>query len=233
MKIRGKIFESVVFVFVSVISLTSCLDYILLGGTKVRTKISDSQFIYNIVDTFKWGEKDIIGFGEYRYNSYLLLVPRDTPPTLQKFYYRWAGGIDVDEYGFYFECKLNKESFNTFENGLDAFSIKLDEVNNSLIKVEDKFDYITYIVQWWNVGPKWQTFEYIMLDEENLTVIYAFSMSVGYDEIVKNARYNIFPNDGIDGVLEKSYSVYRNPETRYALKRDDMIYDISFLNYLF
>ena len=201
----------------------------------IKNKVEDYQFIFGIADTFKRGERDIISFGEYKYNSYLLLVPRETPSTLEKFYYRWKSGIfDVDDYGFYFECKLEQDKFDNYVDGLANFSVKVGNTTKKLVKTKDAFDYPTYVVQWWNVGPKWQVFEYIMLDEVENKVVYAFSMSTGYDQIVKNASYNIAPKNGVDDVPEEMdyFSIYRDKEARKYYKLDEMVYDTSFLNNL-
>lgn len=200
----------------------------------IKNRVEDYQFIFDIVDTFKTGERDIISFGEYKYNSYLLLVPRETPSTLEKFYYRWVSGFDVDDYGFYFECKLEQDKFDNYVDGLANFSVRVGNTTKKLVKTEDVFDYPTYVVQWWNVGPKWQVFEYIMLDEVENKVVYAFSMSTGYDQIVKNASYNISPHNGVDIVPHKmdGFSIYRNPENDKVYKLDEMVYDISFLDNL-
>ncbi len=211
---------------------------LLLSPPVVKRSVNDYQYLYYACSTFKLVKKDIIGFGEYKYNSYLLLVPRKTPSTLKKFYYRWSGGIDVDDFGFYFECKLEQEKFDNYIAGLENFTIKVGDTTKKLVKTNDVFDYPTYVVQWNNVGPKWQVFEYIMLDEAENKVIYAFSMSTGYDEIIKNASYNIAPKCGISDVPEgmKRFSIYRDEEEAQYEKYyqlDEMIYDISFLNSLF
>ena len=200
----------------------------------IKYSVRDYQYIFDIVDEFNWGEKDIFGFGEYKYNSYLLLVPRKTPSTLKKFYYRWRSSIDVDDYGFYFECKLEKQKFDSYEVGLENFTIKVGDTTNKLVKTEETFAYPTYVVQWQNVGPKWQVFEYIMLDESENKVIYAFSMSTGYDQIIKKASYNIAPKNGVDDVPEEMdyFSIYRDKEARKYYKLDEMVYDISFLDNL-
>ena len=221
--------------FVSIILLFVFL--LVLGFNMppiIKYSVRDYQFIFNIANTFNWGEKDIIGFGEYKYNSYLLLVPRETPKTLKKFYYRWCSGIDVDDYGFYFECKLEQEKYENYVNGLDNFTIKVGDTTRKLVKTEDTFAYPTYVVQWQNVGPKWQVFEYIMLDESENKVIYAFSMSTGYDQIIKKASYNIAPKNGVDDVPEEMdyFSIYRDKEARKYYELDEVVYDISFLDNL-
>ena len=200
----------------------------------VRNSIEDYQIIFNIADTFKIGTRKVFGFGEYKYNSYLLLVPKETPSTLEKFYYRWNGGMDVDDYGFYFECKLEKEKFDNYVNGLDNFDIKVGEKTNKLIKTEGVFEFPTYVAQWENVGPKWQVFEYIMLDTDENKVIYAFSMSTGYEEIIKNASYNIAPKNGVDNVPKEmnEFSIYKDAEEDSHYQLDEMVYDVSFLSNL-
>ena len=227
--------SSLVGAMIVLIIVAIIVDIFALSTPTIKNKVEDYQFIFGIADTFKRGERDIISFGEYKYNSYLLLVPRETPSTLEKFYYRWMSGVfDVDDYGFYFECKLEQEKFDNYIAGLENFTIKVGDTTKKLVKTEDAFDYPTYVVQWWNVGPKWQVFEYIMLDEVENKVVYAFSMSTGYDQIVKNASYNIAPQDGVDIVPHEmdGFSIYRNPENDKVYKLDEMVYDTSFLNNL-
>ena len=202
----------------------------------VKTNIEDYQFIYEIVDTFKFGERNIIGFGQAKYNSYLLLVPRETPSTLEKFYYRWKANLEIEDYGFYFECKLEKEKFDKYVEGLDNFEIKIGDTTKKLYKTEDIFDYPTYVAQWEidSRSEARQVLEYIMLDNDQHKVIYAFSMAYGYEEIVKNASYNIVPKHGVLDVQMDmcDYSIYRDKENKRYYKLDEMDYDISFLNYL-
>lgn len=231
--------SSVVSPLLSIISAFLIIVFLIVIETFappiVKTSVKDYQFIFNIVDTFKWGEKDIIGFGEYKYNSHLLLVPRETPSTLKKFYYRYrSGSFDVDDYGFYFECKLEKEKYDNYVDGLDNFTIRVEDTTKKLVKVDDVFDYPTYVVQWYNTMPKWQVFEYIMLDEKENTVVYAFSMSFDYDQIIKKASYNIAPKNGTKNVSKEmdGFSIYKEQGKNRYYKLDEMVYDTSFLNNL-
>ena len=223
----------VIAAIVSCVILASSIISILMftvfyPSERVYRKTRDYQIIYGIVDTFLSGEKDIFGFGEYKYNSYLLLVPKETPSTLQKFYYRWESGFDVDDYAFYFECKLDSDSYNAYENGLDNFSLSYGGETHNVLKDEEHFDYPTYIMQWKVSNEKWQVLEYIMMDKINNTVIYAFSMAFGYEDLINNASYNIAPNVNLKNVLDtKSFSIYNG-----KYKVEEMQYDISFLKYL-
>lgn len=120
--------------FLMIVLLIVSFFGLLFTKPTVKTHVEDYQFIFTIADTFKRGERDIISFGEYKYNSYLLLVPRETPSTLEKFYYRWESGIDVDEYGFYFECKLEQEKFDNYVDGLDNLTVTVEDMTKNLLK---------------------------------------------------------------------------------------------------
>ena len=62
-------------------------------------------------------------------------------------------------------------------------------------------------------------------------------MSFEYNQVIKNASYNIAPKNGIDGVPEemKYFSIYEDKtvekHTRYYTL-DEMVYDTSFLDNL-
>ena len=63
--------------------------------SKERTDISDYQFMYEGV-VKEWNKQSspdrdtLLGFGEYLYNSQLLIFPRETPSTLQEYYFHWT-----------------------------------------------------------------------------------------------------------------------------------------------
>ena len=217
-----------------VLSLTSCAWPFF---TKTKKKISDYQYIFNAA--YDWSKtvtcqpNELFSYGEYRYNSYLLLVPRQTPSTLQSFFYRWeSGGFDVDVFGFSFSCKLEKDSFNNYVNGLNTFNVKVEDIEQSLIKIEDKFDYPTYLVQWEPYSSlKWQLLEYIMVDQSSFTVVYVYSFSSGYEELKKNVSYNIAPNVELSDIHNR-FSICKNPETYNAYPLKDLVYDNSFIDYL-
>ena len=74
-----------------------------------------------------------LGYGEHKYNSYLLLFPRETPKTLVEFHYETVIALDVDCYGIYFICKLSKENYDAFIYGLDNFVVKYGEEERKLL----------------------------------------------------------------------------------------------------
>lgn len=224
--------------FIGLIFVVLFVSFIVALSLPPTTIIStdDYQIIFNLTEKYKTGESniDIIGFGEYKYNSYLLLVPRETPSTLDKFYYRYeSGGFDVSDYSFYFECKLEQEKYDNYVKGLEDFAIKVGDVTKKLIKTDDTFDYPAYVAQWRNSSKKWQVLEYIMLDSDEHRVIYAFSMSYGYDEIVANASCNIAPKNGVNNVPEEmnNFSIYRGTNG-YYYKLSRISCDTSFLSNL-
>lgn len=229
---------------ISSFSLTSCS-----GMTKEKTKISDYQYIFDIVkdldeaSIYKETEETVLNYGEYCYNSFLLLVPRKTPSTLTSFYFRWQQGMDLDDLGFSFECKLEKDSFDNYVNGLDSFSVTTGDDINKCLKIEDKFDHHVYIIQWLIPNEKWKVFEYIMVDSQNTTVVYVYSIFDCFKHVKDNTKYNIAPNvdkslvlEGF-GNVEDGFSIYMKSGTPTEYynnppKLSDLSYDTSFLSYL-
>lgn len=226
------------------LSLASCL-----GTTTTKTETTDYQYIFDIVkdldrvSTVRVTEDMVFNYGEYCYNSFLLLVPRKTPSTITSFYFRWQQWIDVDDLGFSFECKLGKDAFESFINGLDSFCVTIGDDINQCLRIEDRFDYPVYIVQWLIPNKKWNVFEYIMVDYPNNAVMYVYSLCGCFKYVKDNVNYNIAPNVNDDMVLgdcgnvEDGFSVYMKPGTRteyyhYPPKLSDLLYDASFLNYL-
>lgn len=232
------------FLLVASLSMTSCL-----GATKVKNKVSDYQYIFDIVkdldkaSIYHETEETVFNYGEYCYNSFLLLVPRETPSTLVSFYFRWQQGMDLDSLGFSFECKLENDSFDNYVNGLDSFSITNGEDVNKCLKIEDKFDYSVYIVQWLIPNQKWKVFEYIMIDYQNNIVIYVYSILDCFNYVKKNTNYNIEPNVdeelvlGDYGNVEDGFSIYMKHGTKSEYyhnppSKEELVFDASFVNYL-
>lgn len=191
-----------------------------------RTHTSDYQYMYDgMVE--EWNkhsspERDtLLGFGEYLYNSYLILFPRETPSTLQEFYFKWTPSIDVDEYAIYFTCNLNKDKYNAFSEGLKNFTLQNGEDVIAPIYDETHFELSTYILQWTDVDEKWEVLEYVMLDDENHTVVFVYTMS-SLEHIEKHSSYTVTPSEM--HFLDENFSIYDNFK--------DSSYDISFLEYL-
>ena len=90
------------------------LIFAFCGCSKERTDISDYQYMYDgiVVDWNKQAtpgheRETLLGFGEYLYNSQLIFFPRETPSTLNEFYFHWTPSIDVDGYAIYFLVTLS------------------------------------------------------------------------------------------------------------------------------
>ncbi len=193
---------------------------------KERTGISDYQYMYDgmVKEWNKHSSPDVdtlLGFGSYLYNSQLVLFPRETPSTLSEYYFHWTPLIDFDGYAIYFTCSLNEDNYIAFIDGLKDF--KLHNGENEIVPLYDEihFEFPTYILQWTDVGEKSEVLEYVMLDGENHTAIFVYTMSeLEYAE--EHSDYNIAPSD-LD-FLDESFSIYDDFE--------NSTYDISFLDYL-
>ena len=165
--------------------------------------------------------ESLLGFGEYLYNSHLILFPRETPSTLTEYYFHWTPSIDVDGYAIYFTCALNDDNYIAFSDELSNFKLQNGEKEIAPLYDTTHFDLPTYILQWSKVGEKWEVLEYVMLDNKNNTVVFVYTMSE-LKYIEKNSAFNVTPTEM--NFLNKNFSIYDNFK--------DSTYDISFLEYL-
>lgn len=207
----------------SCVSLSSC--------SKQKSGIENYQYMYDVVDD--WNKqaipsakrKNLFGYGEYLYNSYLVLFPRNTPSTLTDFFFEWIPLIDVDGYAIYFTCKLSESDYDNFIHGLENFSIDTENEKHTLLKDESNFSYPAFIIQWSKPEEKWEVLEYLLLDNENNTIIFVYTMGE-LDTINKNVSYDILPKamDFLTGTDFENYSIYEDFENG--------TYNIDFLEYL-
>ena len=210
------------------IFLSICFLFSLCGCSKEKTKITDYQYMYdgivrdwNKVTTPGYEREDLFGYGEYLYNSYLLLFPRETPSTLQEYYFHWTQLIDVDGYAIYFTCKLSEDNYNSFTEGLANFSLQNGENIITPLYDDTHFNLPTYILQWSKVGAKWEVLEYIMLDNETHTAVFVYTMGE-LEYIEGNSHYTVTPSEM--HFITEDFSIYEDFK--------NSTYDISFLEYL-
>ena len=207
------------------LTLTVLLSF--AGCTETRTDVKDYQYMYDVVHDWNKGatpgaeRENLFGYGEYLYNSYLLLFPRETPSTLQEFYFYWEELIDVDGYAAYFTCKLSQENYQKFAAELGNFEIKTAGKTLKPLRDDTHFSLPAYILQWMSPGGKWEVLEYILLDEENCTAVFVYTMGC-IQKIEENSNYQITPNTM--ALLDENFSIYDDFENAQ--------YDISFLSYL-
>lgn len=183
-------------------------------------------------------EEDI-GYGRYKYNSYLLFFPRETPKSITDFYYESIITIfAVNRYAIYFTCTLEKDNYDSFVNGLDQFTIKYGDEERKLLLNTDNFAYKAYIAQWREPTDKWEVLEYLLLDDDTNTIIFVYTMGM-IEYIEKNISYNVLPKDQffLNDTDYENYSIYKtdnytndhlNPNDEF----DSAEYDVSFLDYL-
>ena len=217
------------------------LGVLCFSGCPVQqTGINEYQYMYDgMVDV--WNShaspgckvNTLLGYGEYLYNSHLILFPRETPSTLKDYYFYWSAGIDCDNYAIYFTCELTENAFCDFSSGLSNFEITNGEESTKPIYDNEHFSLPTYLLQWVNVGEKWEVLEYVMLDDDNSTVVFVYTMSA-LEHIQKYAPYNVTPSEF--DFLEYNFSIYGKYEEDDSYIYNDVfencIYDISFIDTL-
>ena len=224
-----------------ILAIILLLCTICLSGCTVQRKgKNEYQYMYNeMVDVWNKHatpgyEKDsLLGFGEYLYNSHLILFPRETPSTLTDYYFYWLAGIDCDYYAIYFTCELTERKFNDFVSGLSNFEVTNGEETTKPIYDEEHFSLPTYILQWVNVDEKWEVLEYVMLDSERNTVVFVYTMSA-LEYIEEYTSYDITPSEL--NFMEHNFSIYGKLEDNESYIHEDTFenctYDISFLDNL-
>lgn len=199
-----------------------------------RTGPEHYQYIFERSESSRNG---LFGYGEYKYCSYLLLFPRETPSTLDEYYYRCEPMMDVDGYGVYFTCKLTEENYACFADGLAHFVMHTEKGDIKPIYDTEHFQHPTYILQWLDVDEKWEVLEYIMLDEVNSTAVFVYTMLGIPEDVEENSSYTTMPSewnilsreqkmskDMIPSWHDDGFSIYANFDTA--------TYDLSFLDYL-
>ena len=105
---------------------------------------------------------------------------------------------------------------------------------NAMLAVScDNFSLPTFILQWLNVGEKWEVLEYVMVDAENNTIIFVYTMS-SLERIQSYTHYDVTPYDY--DFLENNFSIYGKLEDGDSYIRNDTFdkstYDISFIDNL-
>ncbi len=212
------------------------IPFTLSGCRQTRTNITDYQYIYDMVDDWNKtmlpykNNEDIFGYGEYLYNSHLILFPRETPGTLKEFYFDWEQGMDFDFYAIYFTCELTKENYELFKEGLADFKLTTGAYAVSPLYDTEHFKYPAYILQWCYPGGKHEVLEYLLLDDANNTVVFVYTMNF-LEEIKANSSYDVSPSE-ID-FLEDYFSIYSRREDGTTVDTfKDAEYSLDFLKYL-
>ncbi len=213
------------------------------ASIEIRTGLEHYQYTYDIEKT--WGkhmskearEEGIYGFGSYKLNSYLLLFPRETPSTLEEYYFRWEPMMDVDGFAVYFTCKLTEENYVGFAEGLANFVMHTERGDIQPLYDTEHFQHPTYILQWLDADEKWEVLEYIMLDEANHTAVFVYTTLGMQEKVEENSSYTTMPSgwdilspeqkiskELIPNYHDEGFSIYANFDTA--------TYDLSFLDYL-
>lgn len=223
-----------------------------VGSEKSYDDIEDYNIIYdNVEKVNKTFSKDqrvdtLLKFDEYLYYSYLLLFPREAPQGLNEFRYMWKQGIiDIDNYAIYFSYKLSAEDYHILKNNLKDFTVTYKQQVNKPVYTEDVFVHPTYIMAWSQESEELGFCEYIMLDDENCTVINVYKLFYTLQEVQDIANYDILPKNGdyssVASILPEQtvsyaksigYSVYAFEDENGELfvpKMEELQYDTLFL----
>lgn len=211
---------------------------------EVRTGPAHYQYTYDVRRDWerhmseRAREQGLFGYGEYRYQSHLLLFPRQTPSTLREYYFRWSPQIDVDGFACCFTCELTEENYAGFTKGLADFALKSPKGEFRPLCDDEHFKYPAYILQWMEPGRKWQVLEYILLDEANCTVIFVYCTIGMEDDVAANSAYDVTPTTWDilpDNVMPRELlpPCYRH-YSGFSIYGDfeNAEYDLSFLDYL-
>lgn len=213
-------------------------------STDVRTGPEHYQYTYAMIED--WNKRtlndreDIFDYGEYLYNSHMLLFPRETPSTLKEYYFYWSQSIDVDYYGVYFTCQMTETEYADFAEGMESFIMTTAGGTVGPICDTEHFEYPTYILQWLDEGDKWEVLEYVMLDAANQTAVFVYTMGA-LEKIEANSAYAVTPKTmeilsgeqqgngfsfDLPGIQQyfSGFSVYDDFDTA--------TYDLGFLDYL-
>ncbi len=208
--------------------------------TVQKTTSNDYTYMYDVVTewnktSFKGDRENLFGYGEHLYNSELLFFPREQPSSLDEFYYKWRPEVfGCDGYSIYFTCKLDDAKFDAFQTGLENFEIKTEDWAIKPHKDEANFAHPAYILQWFDIGGKWELQEYIMLDKENTTVVFVYAHGM-FEDVEKNSKYDVTPKKM--EILDEDFSIYQDFSGGFDVKKatadfSKAEYDISFLDYL-
>lgn len=223
-----------VMAFVLILTVGMLIITSYYNSQEIRTGPEYYQYIFERSESSRNG---LFGYGEYKYNSYLLLFPRETPSMLEEYYFRWEPLIDVDGFAVYFTCKLTEENYACFTDGLASFAMHTETGDIQPIYDTEHFQHPTYILQWLDADEKWEVLEYIMLDEANSTAVFVYTMLGIPEDVEENSSYTTMPSewnilsreqkmskDMIPSWHRDGFSIYANFDTA--------TYDLSFLDYL-
>lgn len=208
--------------------LIICFVFSLCGCASEKTAVTDYSYIYDGI-VKDWNKaaapgherESLLGYGAYLYNSYLTLFPRETPSTLQEFYFHWTKLIDVDGYAIYFTYQLSEENYGLFSEELHNFKLQNGEETLEPLYDDSHFSLPAYILQWRDVGEKWEVPEYILLDEQKHTAVFVYTMGE-LKNIEEHSAYTVTPSEM--HFLTENFSIYDDFQ--------NSTYDISFLEYL-
>ena len=195
-------------------SLTSC--YYKSYST------NDANDFEKIYETCIYNGELALGFGEYKFNSYLCAFPRTAPKELTEFYFYHDAFFGSKWYFIYFVYHLESDEFSAFSERLSNFTMEYNGKSNSPIYDTAHFAFPTYIFRLNKsvINEECSDAEYIMLDEKESNIINIYINFPVPTEIKKeNFKYNFLPNTMVWTDLI--------PEEKRFYGRDFSVYDFG------
>ncbi len=208
-------------------------------GSEERHGPEHYQYTWEVVQDWNLhttnDREDLLGYGEYLYNSYLALFPRETPSTLTEYYFTWDRSMDVDYWGAYFTCEMTPENYAAFAKGLADFTVTTEQGTVSPLLDTVHFAHPAYILQWLDEGQKWEVLEYVMLDEVRHAAVFVYTMG-RLEQIEANSACTVTPTTMDILAPADTRTDYRGlmSQSGFTIYEDftHAVYDLSFLDYL-
>lgn len=214
--------------------LLFALALTLAGCTNSRHGVDNYSYMYDVSED--WSSRhsetreNLFGYGERLYNSHLILFPRRAPSSLSDFYFEWKPGAKIDSFAAYFTCTLSLTDYGAFVTALDSFEVMTEAGAIKPLVDEKNFFGKAYILQWMDRGNDGPVREYIILDDENQTVVFAYTVAMT-DELEENSGYTL--NPGAD-VLSDHYPDNPSSYLGFSIYSgfESADYSVDFLEYL-
>jgi len=209
------------------LSSSSCKDVKVYEGKQHYHRIFDIEQVQ------KYGLSS-------NYKSMLMLTPRTAPSGLEEFYFRSEDWLSFFDYTIYFTYTLDDDTFFEAKEGFRDFHISVGSDSRRPVYTADVFAYPAYILSWVSqtdiLEP--EKAEYVLLDEDNNTVINVYVLYNEISELQSVAKYNIAPKEDRRQILEQlieergekgsfdiSNYISQTDKTEFPV-----VYDSTFLN---
>ena len=216
------------------ITLLLSLALSLVGCGKTRHGVDNYAYMYGVSEDWSShhseARENLFGYGERLYNSHLILFPRKAPSSLTDFYFEWKPGAKIDSFAAYFTCTPSLSGYGAFVTALESFEVMTEAGAIKPLEDEKNFFGKAYILQWMDRAEDGPVREYIILDEENHTVVFAYTVAMT-GELERNSSYTLNPDaDVLSDHYPDNPSSYLGFSIYSGFEEAD--YSVDFLKFL-